>query len=153
MVIAGAIPGAMLAAALPLAGGQAAETEGAQTPAPFAFTPQPRWTEEPETGALCEAIRKECPGLMQDGEVSADVGYDELYDTRGMLAGMRLTRSTGCKPLDEDALLSRRQFRMAFHKEDVPDLDGIHAEVAPGTDPNAVRIVKASGTSLSIGCE
>jgi len=119
----------------------------------FSFTPQPRWSEEPETGELCAAVAKECPGAIKKGSIDADVGFDELYDARGMLVGMRLTKSTGCKPLDEYSLVSHREFRMAFHRDDAPDLDDIHAELAPGADPAAVRIVKADGTSLSIGCD
>ena len=140
--------GLAAAAALLAAAGSGLAADGG-----FSFTPQPRWSEEPETGDLCAAVAKECPGAIKEGSIDADVGFDELYDTRGMLVGMRLTRSTGCKPLDEYSLVSHREFRMAFHKDDAPDLDDIHAEVAHGTDPAAVRIVKADGTSLSIGCD
>jgi hypothetical protein len=139
-----------LAAVLLTAGSGLAAAAG---DAPFEFTPQPRWADEPETDALCEAIRKECPGAIKKGEVQADVGFDEIYDARGMLVGMRLTKSTGCKPLDEYSLVSHRHFWMAFHEDGKPDLDDIHAEVASGTDPAAVRIVKADGTNLGIGCE
>jgi hypothetical protein len=131
----------------------AAASALAAADAGFQFTPQPRWNDEPETGDLCTAVAKECPGAVKHGSIDAEVGFDELYDARGMLVGLRLTKSTGCKPLDEYSLVSHREFRMAFHKDDAPDLDAIHAELAPGTDPAAVRIVKADGTSLSIGCD
>ncbi len=119
----------------------------------FQFTPQPRWDKDPETGELCAAVAKECPGMIKKGEIQAEIGFDELYDVRGMLVGLRLTKSTGCKPLDEETLLSHRDFRMDFHSDDKPDLDDIHAELAPGTNPASVRIVKADGTSISVGCD
>lgn len=129
--------------------GLAADTEGGSA---FQYTPQPRWDKEPETEDLCAVLAKECPRMIKKGEVNADIGFDELYDVKGMLVGLRLTKSTGCKALDEDEMLSHRQFRMAFHSDDKPDLDDVHAEVAPGLDPDGVRIVKADGTSISIGC-
>lgn len=140
------------AAAVLLAAGSALAADAAGE-AGFAFTPQPRWTAEPEAGEVCAAVAKECPGAIKKGQIEAEIGYDELYDANGMLVGLRLTKSTGCKPLDESELLSHREFRMAFHKDNAPDLDDVHAELAPGTDPAAVRIVKADGTSLSIGCD
>lgn len=121
--------------------------------APFQYTPQPRWDKDPETNDLCAVIAKECPRMIKKGQIEADVGFDELYDTRGMLVGLRLTKSTGCKALDEESLISHRDFRMAFHDDKKPDFDDVHVEVAPGVDPGSVRIVKADGTSLSIGCD
>ena len=120
--------------------------------APFLFTPTPRWREEPETDTLCAAIHKECPALAGKTDINADIGFDEIYDASGNLVGLRLTKSTGCKPLDESSLLGHRHFRLAFHSDGKPDLDDIHAEVAAGVNPDAVRIVKRDGTSLSLGC-
>lgn len=120
--------------------------------AQFAFTPVPRWPEDPETEVVCAAIRAECPAFAAAQTIETEVGYEELYDADGGLAGVRLTRSSGCAPLDEHVLLSHRKFRMVFHKDGVPDLDGIHLELRQGIDPAAVRIVKAGGTNLSRGC-
>ena len=139
---------AMLAVAALLPAGSA--VAGEETP--FALTPVPRWSAEPETEEVCRAIAAECPGFAKDGEVSARIDFDELYDARGMLAGIRMTKSTGCKPLDESTLLGQRRFKLVFHKDDRPDLDGIHLEVKPGVDPAGVRIVKESGTSITLGC-
>ena len=119
----------------------------------FYFSPQPRWDKEPETEDLCKVIAKECPRMIKKGEVDSEIGFDELYDVRGMFVGIRLTKSTGCKALDEDTLLSHRAFRMDFHEDGKPDLDDVHAEVGEGVDPAKVRIVKADGTSISVGCE
>ena len=124
----------------------------AQAPPQFAFDPQPRWTEEPETEAVCEAVARECPGFAKDGEIDADWGYAELYDARGKLVGLRSVQSTGCKPLDEHLLLGHRRFRAAFSKPDQSDLDGITVELAPGTRPDAVRLIKRGETSVGIGC-
>ena len=118
----------------------------------FFYDPQPRWTEDPETEVVCEAVAKECPGALKDGQIQAEFGYDELYDIDGMLAGIRMVKSTGCKPLDEHLVLGERHFKMVFHKDGEPDLDGVHAEVAPGTPKESVRIVKRGSTSVSFGC-
>jgi hypothetical protein len=137
-----------------IAGATSAFAFGAGPPpgSEFQFSPVPRRREEPETDVLCKAIRQECPAFSGKTEIDADIGYDELYDVSGRLVGVRLTKSTGCAPLDEDSLLSRRSFRMEFHHEGQPDLEDIHAEVGPGVNPEAVRIVKRSATSLNIGC-
>lgn len=122
-------------------------------PAPeFQFSPAPRWQAEPEAEDLCPVIRKECPAFAGKSEIEAEIGYDELYDASGQLVGLRLTKSTGCKPLDESTLLGQRHFKLAFHHEGQPDLDDIHAELAPGVSADAVRIIKRGGTSLNLGC-
>lgn len=135
----------------------AAVAAAAGEEAPFQFSPVPRWssgpTEEPETSQVCAAVRQECPGIKDVTDIQADFGYDALYDADGQLVGMRVTKSTGCKPLDEYLLLSQRKFRMVFHKPGQSDIDGgLRAELAPGTAKGAVRIVKPDGTSLSMGC-
>ena len=129
--------------------GAAALAQGA---APFFYDPQPRWAEDPETEVVCAAIVKECVSLLKDGEIKADWGYAELYDPDGYLVGLRSLKSTGCKPLDEHLLLGQRHFRGAFSKAGVPDLDDIKAELAPGLNKDAVRIVKTGETQVSIGC-
>jgi len=131
--------------AVSASGGRAAGSE-------FQFTPVPRWQEEPETSDLCTAIRKECPTLAGKSDIDVDIGLDELYDASGKLVGMRLTKSSGCAPIDESTLLGQRHFKLAFHHEGKPDLDDIHAELAPGVSPDSVRIVKRGGTSLNLGC-
>ena len=124
----------------------------AQNTAPFFYDPQPRWTEKPETEEVCAAIAKECPGLLKDNEVDTNWGYAELYDANGFLVGVRSIKSTGCKPLDEHLLLGQRHFRGAFSKAGTPDLDDIKAELAPGTNRDAVRIVKRGETQVGMGC-
>ena len=124
---------------------------------PFAFSPVPRWQmgpdEEPETDLVCAAVRKECPGIKDVTDINAEFGYDLVYDADGQLVGMRMTHSTGCKPLDESLLLSQRKFKLAFHKPGQSDLDdNIHAEIAPGAAKDAVRIIKSASTNLSMGC-
>ncbi|HMI41282.1 MAG TPA: hypothetical protein VK485_08665 [Sphingomicrobium sp.] len=144
----GKVAVAIMVAAAALAGGAAL----AQGAAPFFYDPQPRWAEDPGTEVVCAAIARECVGLLKDGEIETNWGYAELYDPDGYLVGMRSTRSTGCKPLDEHLLLGQRHFRGAFRKAGTPDLDDITAELAPGASKSAVRIVKRGETQVSIGC-
>lgn len=120
--------------------------------APFEFTPVPRWAEEPETEVKCAIVKAECAAMAAGDTIEAEIGYDELYDADGMLAGLRLTRSSGCKPLDEATLLGQRRFKLAFHKDGVPDLDETRLELRAGVNRDDVRIVKAGRTSLSLGC-
>jgi len=129
--------------------GAAALAQGA---APFFYDPQPRWAERPETEEVCAAIVKECPGLLKESEIETEWGYAELYDADGFLVGVRSVKSTGCKPLDEHLVLGQRHFRGAFSKPGVPDLDDIKAELAPGTNKDAVRIVKRGETQVGMGC-
>jgi hypothetical protein len=124
----------------------------ADRPGTFSYDPQPRWQEEPETGELCKALQAECPGLIKEGQVEAEWGYAELYNVDGYLVGLRSLKSTGCKPLDEDMLLSHRDFVTVFSKDGSPDLDGIEVEVAAGTSADSIRLVKRSQTQVSIGC-
>lgn len=124
----------------------------ADRPATFSYYPQPRWQEEPETGDLCKAMQAECPSLLKDGQIDAEWGYSELYNADGYLVGLRSVKSTGCKPLDEDMLVSHRHFVTVFSKDGAPDLDGIQVEISAGTNPDSVRLVKSSQTQVSIGC-
>jgi len=136
--------GAVIAAAAALA--------AAAPPPSFDYSPQPRWAEDPDTDVVCEAIRKECPGILKDGEINADWNYAELYDADGMLVGLRSLASTGCKPLDEHLLLGQRHFRTIFTQEGKPDLDDIKVELKPGTPKDSVRLVKTGSTRVAIGC-
>lgn len=120
--------------------------------APFAFDPMPRWAEEQETEIVCAAIRAECPGLLKDDVIDTEWGYAEVYDADGRLVGLRSTKSTTCRPLDEHMLLGQRKFRTAFTDDDGRDLEGIKVELAPGTPRDAVRLVRDSSTNLSLGC-
>ena len=141
-----AVRGAIIAAAVTLAGAAAAQ------PASFYYDPKPRWAEDPDTDVVCAAIRAECQGILKDGEIDTDWSYAELYDADGMLVGLRSLQSTGCKPLDEHLLLGQRHFTQVFTKPGQPDLDGITVEVAAGTPKESVRIVKRGSTSVSMGC-
>ena len=143
----------MAVRALVAVGLAAVGTVGLAQAAPdFLFDPKPRWSEEAETAEVCQAIAAECPGSVKDGEIEAVWGYAELYDSRGKLVGLRSERSTGCKALDEHLLLGHRGFRTTFSKPDQSDLDGITVELAPGTRPDAVRLVKRGETNVGIGC-
>ncbi len=137
---------ALLAAATALAG------MTADRPATFTFEPQPRWQEDPETEELCRAMEAECVGQLKDGQIDSEFGYAQLYNADGYLVGMRSLKSTGCKPLDEHMLLNERHFVTVFSKDGAPDLDNITVEVAPGTNPDSVRVVKTGSTQVSIGC-
>ena len=97
-------------------------------------------------------MMSECAGLLKDGQIDSEWSYAEIYDADGYLVGLRSLKSTGCKPLDEHMLLSHRHFVTVFSEEGSPDLDDIRVEVAPGTDRNAVRLVKTGSTQVSIGC-
>jgi hypothetical protein len=124
----------------------------AQRPAGFSFEPQPRWTEEPETEALCEAMARECAGQLTDGSIDANWAYAEIFNADGFLVGLKSLQSTGCKPLDEHMLLGHRHFATVFSKDGAPDLDNLTVETAAGVDRNEVRLVKKGETSVSIGC-
>ncbi|WP_353228824.1 hypothetical protein [Novosphingobium sp.] len=124
---------------------------------PFMFSPVPRWQvpadQEPETSDVCAAVRKECPGIKDLENIKAEFGYDQIYDIDGQLVGLRLTKSTGCRPLDESMLISERKFKNAFHTPGQSDLDGgLHAELTPGTARDAVHIVKHDSTEMNLGC-
>ena len=124
----------------------------AERPAGFSYDPQPRWTEEQETEAVCEAVARECAGLLKDGAIDASWGYAELYNADGYLVGLRSLKSTGCKPLDEHMLLGQRHFVTVFSKDGAPDLDNFTIETGPGTSRDGVRLVKKGETSVSFGC-
>jgi len=136
----------LLAAAAALAG------MTADRPATFTFEPQPRWQEDPETEELCRAMEAECAGQLKDGQIDSEFGYAQLYNADGYLVGMRSLKSTGCKPLDEHMLLNERHFVTVFSKDGASDLDNITVELAPGTNPDSVRVVKTGSTQVSIGC-
>ena len=132
--------------------GLAALTTAAIASAPFVYDPVPRWAEDPETEEVCQAIATECPGLLKDGEVDTSWSYAELYDAGGYLVGIRTLKSTGCRPLDDHAMLGHRHFRSAFSKGGAPELDDIRIELAPGVSPDKVRLVKQGETQIGIGC-
>ncbi len=132
--------------------GLAAAAAAAQRPAGFQFDPVPRWTEEQETEAVCEAITRECGALLNEGSIEAAWGNAELYHAGGYLVGLRSEKSTGCKPLDEHMLLGHRHFRTVFSKDGAPDLDDLRVELAPGINRDGVRLVKRGETTVSMGC-
>ena len=82
--------GAIIAAFAALVGG------GAAAPVDFTYEPKPRWAEDPETEVVCEAIRAECPARLKDGQIDGEWSYAELYDSDGMLVGVRSVKSIGC---------------------------------------------------------
>jgi len=125
---------------------------GAVASPAFLFDPQPRWAEDPDTDVVCEAVRAECAGLLKDGSIETEFGYIQLFDAAGRLAGIRMAKSTGCKPLDEHLLLSERHFVDVFHHDGQSDLDGMKLELGPGVDRDKVRIAKPGSTQVSFGC-
>jgi hypothetical protein len=124
----------------------------AQRPTAFAYDPKPRWAEDPETEAVCEAMAKECAGQLKDGGLEASWGYAEIYNADGYLVGLRSLKSTGCKPLDEHMLLGHRHFVTVFSKDGAPDLDSFTVETTSGTSRDGVRLIKKGETSVSFGC-
>jgi len=124
----------------------------ADRPATFSYDPAPRWHEEPETGEVCEAIEKECAGFLKDGGIDTAWGYAEYYNADGYLVGLKSVKSTGCKPLDEELLVSHRHFATVLSEGGSPDLDDIRVEVAAGVDRDSVRLVKTGETQVSYGC-
>jgi hypothetical protein len=140
------VRGAIIAAAVTLAGGAAAQ------PSSFSYDPKPRWAEDPETEVVCAAIKSECSGMLRNDQLEAEWGYAEVYDADGMLVGMRSLQSTGCKPLDEHLLLDHRHFATAFSEPGKPDLDEVTVELSPGTPKASVRLVKRGTTQVSMGC-
>ncbi len=124
----------------------------ADRPATFSFDPQPRWQQDPETEQLCRAMESECGAQLKNGQIDTEWGYAELYNADGYLVGLRSLKSTGCKPLDEHMLLSHRHFVTVFSQDGAADLDDIKVEVASGTNPDSVRLVKQGETQVSIGC-
>jgi hypothetical protein len=133
----------MLAGVSAVAGAAARDWQGAQG---FFYAPVPRWAFDAErdldfSEKVCPAIRKECPQLKADN-FEMSFAYDELYDATGKLAGVRMIKGSGCRPLDESIVLGQREFRAKFHKEGESDLDDIVIEMADGADQGLVRIVK-----------
>jgi len=119
----------------------------------FEFQPQPRWAEEQETEVVCEAMAKECLGVMKDGGMDVDWSYELAFDADLKLVGVRNVKSTGCRPLDEHLLLGQRKWVKTFANKDGRDLDeDITVALAPGTPKQSVRILKQGTTSVSFGC-
>lgn len=119
----------------------------------FEFDPPPRWAEEQETELVCEAMARECSGVMEDGGMNVDWSYELAFDADLKLVGVRSIKSTGCKPLDEHLLLGQRKWVKTFATKDGRDLDeDIAVALAPGTPRQSVRILKQGTTSVSFGC-
>lgn len=126
---------------------------GAQATSTFLFDPVPRWQEEPELDEVCEVMRRECPAMARLTDIRTSMAYDEIFDVTGRLVGMRMTRSTGCRALDEAQLVGRREFRASFSREGEPDLnEDIRVELAPGVDPTGVRLVQSTDMTIQTGC-
>ena len=102
----------------------------------FFFSPVPRWPDEPETDAVCAAMRQECPAIMsRAGDVDREVEYDELFDGTGRLRGVRVTRSSGCRALDEYTVSTTRHFFGAMHRDGQTDLGEYSLEVPGRNQP------------------
>ena len=125
----------------------------AQAGTHFFFDPVPRWQEEPEMEAVCEAIRRDCPAMGRLTDIRTSMEFDQIYDVGGRLVGLRMTRSTGCRALDESTLLAQRRFITSFSREGEPDHnDDLGVELAPGIDPAGVRLVRTVDMSIGTGC-
>jgi hypothetical protein len=125
----------------------------AQSAGLFEFSPTPRWAKESENAELCAAIRAECPAMAAKGSIDASMAIDELHDVKGKLAGIRLTRSSGCKPLDEAMMVRRKEFHQGFEERGTPTLSDVTAELKPGTDPASVRLVRrVDNFQIGMGC-
>ena len=142
-IVALTLGAATLGAISAVAGAAAYDWEAASA---FYYAPVPRWTFNPErdidfSDDVCPAIRRECPQFQAD-EFEMSFAYDELYDARGTMIGVRLLKGSGCLPLDESIVLGQREFRTKFHKEGQSDIDDVVLELGTGVDPARVRIVK-----------
>ena len=134
------------------AGAAAYEWEGAG----FFYSPTPRWAFDPKQDLdfaekVCPEIRRECPGL-DASDINVNVAYDELYYANGRLAGVRMTKGSGCRPLDEAIVLGDREFKAKF-ETDGASLDDVKLELGEGVDKAKVRIVKeVANHSFGAGC-
>ena len=125
----------------------------AQTGGAFFFSPVPRWTADPGTDTICDTVRRECAAtLSRAGNISREAQYDELYDARGFLRGVRLTHGTGCPALDEYAVFGARRFIQGTTRAGEPELTEYRAEGPTGANLDGVRIVRHNATALSIEC-
>ena len=136
-----------------LAGAAAYDWEGQG----FFYSPVPRWAYDPRqdhdfTEQVCPAIRRECPGFQAD-DIQLTMAYDELFYANGRLAGIRLTKGSGCRPLDESVVLGQREFKGKFSEEGKSDIDGVMLETGEGVDRAKVRIVRHSDNlTFGAGC-
>ncbi|MET0252359.1 MAG: hypothetical protein ABW203_09300 [Novosphingobium sp.] len=145
--------GSAVLAGSTLAGAAAYDWQGASG---FFNAPAVRWPFDPKQDfefhdQACPAIKRECPRL-DAGDISLSVTYDELYDARGQLAGLRMIKGSGCRPLDEAILLGQREFRSHFHEDGKSDLDGLTMELGDGVEAGKVRIVKQVDLQFGNGC-
>ena len=135
-----------------LAGATAYDWEGAG----FFYSPVPRWEYDPNRDLdfaekVCPEIRRECPGL-DASDINVNVAYDELYYANGRLAGVRMTKGSGCRPLDEAIVLGDREFRARFERDGMIG-DDVKLELGEGVDKAKVRIVKeVANHSFGGGC-
>lgn len=121
----------------------------------FTFSPMPRWHvdvgDEPDYRAVCIAVEAEC-GQVPEGGVTLDFAYDELYNTRGNLIGLRVTESTGCRAWDESLLLGKRGFILGFRKEGQPDLKDVYVEYKDEVESENIRMVKPKTSTVGLKC-
>jgi hypothetical protein len=119
---------------------------GEEGVASFSYSPTPRWDGEPEGDMVCKAIKKECPQAWKKKQDEFEIGYELLYDVNGSVSGMRITRSSDCKPVDEYYQMFKRS--MLFS----PKLEDIRVELAEGVKPQDIRIIKSDSTNFSFNC-
>ena len=147
-----AVAGVVILAGSSLAGAAAYEWEGAG----FFYSPVPRWAYDPKQDLdfgekVCPEIRRECPGL-DASDINVEVAYDELYYANGRLAGVRMTKGSGCRPLDEAIVLGNREFRGKFERDGMVT-DDVKLELGDGVDKAKVRIVKeVASSTFAAGC-
>ncbi len=112
----------------------------------FSYSPVPRWTGEPENDQVCKAVKKECAKIWKKKQEEFQIGYELMYDASGAISGMRITKSSECKPVDEYYQMFKRS--MLFS----PKLEDIRIELAPSVKPEDVHIIKSDSTSFSFNC-
>jgi hypothetical protein len=123
-----------------------ASAAGDEATRSFSYSPAPRWDGEPESDLVCKAVKKECPIVWKKKQEEFQIGYELLYDVSGTVSGMRITRSSDCKPVDEYYQMFKRS--MLFS----PKLEDIRVELAEGVKPQDIRIIKSDSTNFSFNC-
>ncbi len=112
----------------------------------FAFSPMPRWVGDPENDQVCAAVKKECAGAWKRRQEDFEIEYELSYQSDGTLSGMRIIKSSSCKPVDEYYQMFKRS--MLFS----PKLEDVRAELAEGVRPEDVRLIKTGQTNFSLVC-
>jgi hypothetical protein len=120
---------------------------GEEVPPPFSYSPVPRWSAEPENDQVCEAVKKECAKAWKSKQSAFEMNYDLLYSATGDVTGIRITKSSACKPVDEYYQYFKRSMMFS------PKLEGMRVELAPNVKPEDVRIIRSDTTNFNFSCQ